>query len=149
MGNGLGCYSWSSGVTLTGVFERGFCNRVGKKTYPSGETYVGELFEDQEHGSGVMSDRNGTRIVGTWNRGVLVEELVEMIVPALEVDSVAGPDSEQRVFVSMRDKDAAAQTIPVEDAEAKSIVLYTSGDKYIGGVKAGAKHGEGMYVYAD
>eukprot|EP00913_Durusdinium_trenchii_P006917 g6507.t1 len=47
MFNGLGCYTWSSGVTLTGVFENNVCSKVGKKTYTNGLIYVGELFEDQ------------------------------------------------------------------------------------------------------
>ncbi|CAK9044589.1 Phosphatidylinositol 4-phosphate 5-kinase 6 (AtPIP5K6) (1-phosphatidylinositol 4-phosphate kinase 6) (Diphosphoinositide kinase 6) (PtdIns(4)P-5-kinase 6) [Durusdinium trenchii] len=84
MFNGLGCYTWSSGVTLTGVFENNVCSKVGKKTYTNGLIYVGELFEDQEHGRGVLTDASGTRIVGVWNNGRLEEELVEMIVSATE-----------------------------------------------------------------
>ncbi|CAE7531124.1 PIP5K4 [Symbiodinium natans] len=33
--------------------------------------------------------------------------------------------------------------------QGKSIVLFANGDKYIGGLQAGRKEGDGMYVYAD
>merc|ERR1719313_2241984 len=84
--------------------------------------------------------------MGVWTHGVLVEELVEAIVPAIEVD---GTDAEgQRIFVSTR-----AQNEPLgslgPDADGRSLVLFANGDKYIGGIQAGKKHGDGMYVYAD
>jgi len=149
MFNGLGTYMWSCGTVLVGVFENNFCNKVGKKTYPNGQVYVGEMLEDQEHGRGVLTDQQGTRIVGFWAHGNLSEELVEMIVPAVEVDAIAGPEREQRVFVSTRQPDAPAQSLADDESEAKTLAVYTNGDKYIGGVDVGAKHGEGMYVYAD
>merc|ERR1711904_169965 len=49
----------------------------------------------------------------------------------------------QHVFSGLRAIDDGA---PVE---GKAIVLFFNGDKYIGGLKGGKKHGEGMYVYAD
>eukprot|EP00746_Dinoflagellata_sp_MGD_P030920 gnl/MRDRNA2_/MRDRNA2_173422_c0_seq1.p1 gnl/MRDRNA2_/MRDRNA2_173422_c0~~gnl/MRDRNA2_/MRDRNA2_173422_c0_seq1.p1 ORF type:complete len:753 (+),score=118.22 gnl/MRDRNA2_/MRDRNA2_173422_c0_seq1:171-2429(+) len=33
--------------------------------------------------------------------------------------------------------------------DGKAVVLFKDGDKYIGNLKRGKKHGEGMYVYAD
>jgi len=152
--NGLGCYTWSSGTSLVGVFENNLCDKVGKKTYPSGQVYVGELSQDQEHGRGVLSDQHGARIVGVWNMGVLKEELVETIVPANEVDASDTGEQEHRVFVSARPVDAGA--VPSQDLttaagaeEGRSLVIFTNGDKYIGGLKNGMKQGAGMYVYAD
>mmetsp|Transcript_112275 Transcript_112275/g.175339 ORF Transcript_112275/g.175339 Transcript_112275/m.175339 type:complete len:337 (+) Transcript_112275:2-1012(+) len=150
--NGLGSYTWSSGTCLVGTFENNFCNRVGKKTYPNGTTYVGEFLEDQEHGRGVMTDQTGARIVGAWNNGQLVEELVEIIVPASEVDSVSGGSAcgEQRVFVATRAPDGAVKSLRDEvNEEGRSIALFDNGDKYIGSISGGRKNGEGMYVYAD
>jgi hypothetical protein len=105
--------------------------------------------EDQEHGRGVLSDQNGARIVGVWSLGQLTEELVEMFVPAVEVDSIAGTDREQRVFVSTRQPDMPAMGLDQEKREGKALAIFTNGDKYIGGVEGGAKHGDGMYVYSD
>ncbi|CAJ1405192.1 unnamed protein product [Effrenium voratum] len=151
MFNGLGCYTWSSGVTLTGVFENNLCSKVGKKTYTNGLVYVGEFFEDQEHGRGVLTDAFGTRVVGVWNSGKLEEELIEMLVSAPEVDPRGPP--EQRVFVASRRPDALTQTLPEavssSGSDCKSIVLFTNGDKYVGGLRNGQKDGEGMYVYVD
>jgi len=147
--NGLGCYTWSSGTTLTGVFESNACNKVGKKTYPNGLVYVGELSEDEEHGRGVLSDQNGTRIVGVWSRGRLVEELVEMIVRTQEVDSVATGQEMQRIFVSSRDASAATQAFSQTAEDGRTVCLYTGGDRYLGGIASGKKQGSGMYVYAD
>merc|ERR1711937_829983 len=103
-----------------------------------------------EHGRGILSDQNGTRIIGVWNCGVLTEELTEMIVPALEVDAIAGPEREQRVFVSMRSPDAPMQSSATEWTEpGKTLSIFTNGDRYIGSIADCKKHGEGMYVYAD
>jgi len=149
MFNGLGCYTWSSGTSLVGSFENNVCNRLGKKSYPNGNVYVGEIVEDQEHGRGVMTDARGTRIVGLWTRGQLAEELIEAIVPAIEVDSISGPDSEQRIFVTMRNPDDPPTSFSDLREDGQSLVLFANGDKYIGSVKQGQKDGCGMYVYAD
>merc|ERR1711904_527784 len=49
----------------------------------------------------------------------------------------------QHVFSGLR---AIEDGTPVE---GKAIVLFFNGDRYIGGLKGGKKHGDGMYVYAD
>jgi len=113
--------------------------------------YVGELVQDQEHGRGVITDHHGTRIVGVWECGRLCEELVEMIVPAMEVDST-GAEREQRVFISTREPSAPLRDLASfaeEGQERRAIVMFTNGDKYMGCIKDGKKHGKGMYVYAD
>jgi hypothetical protein len=151
MFNGLGTYTWSAGTSLAGVFENNFCNRVGKKTLPGGQVYVGELKNDLEHGKGVFTDGE-QRIIGLWEEGKLVQQLVESIVPALEVDDDS--QSAQRVFSGFKSTTAGPPTgfISSEDGspvEGKAIVLFYNGDKYVGGLKGGKKHGQGMYVYAD
>jgi len=139
---------------------------VGRKTYPNGNVYVGELSEDEESGRGVMTDPSGGRVVGTWAKGRLVEELVEMIVGAAEVDTAGSakktggfvksrePDAqeralEHRVFVAAREPGEPPQEIATPDGEGQSIVLFANGDKYLGSVKDGKRSGQGMYVYAD
>lgn len=97
----------------------------------------------------MLSDKTGARIVGTWDSGCLVEELVEAIVPPLEVDSVAGPGAEQRVFVATRDADAPTRTLADEVDSGSSLLLFTNGDKYVGGLQGGKKSGNGLYIYAD
>lgn len=97
-----------------------------------------------------------------WENGKIVEELFETVVPTLEVDAMeAGP--EQKVFGGFRaiqvrsqggDSGAAATGLPVYDengkpVDGKAIVLFLNGDKYIGDMKAGKKHGNGMFIYAD
>merc|ERR1719265_1334610 len=153
MFNGLGTYTWSAGTSLSGVFDNNYCNRVGKKTLPGGQVYVGELKHDLENGKGVYIDGDA-RIVGLWEEGCLVSEVFETMVPTLEVDASA-PDAEaQRVFSGFRACSAGSPSDFVVDAdgspvEGKAIVLFFIGDKYIGGLKGGKKHGDGMYVYAD
>merc|ERR1711870_8222 len=119
---------------------------VGKKTYPNGRAYVGELHEDEEHGRGVLSDQHGTRVVGMWNRGKLVEELVEMIVRPQEVDTVASGQQMQRIFVSSREPSDPTKSLPeLTTQEGRTVCLFTNGDRYIGGVSNGQKQGAGMY----
>jgi len=151
MFNGLGTYTWSAGTSLAGVFESNFCNRVGKKTLPGGQVYVGELRHDLEHGKGVFTDGE-QRIIGLWDEGALHQQLIETIVPALEVDDAS--QAVQRVFSGYRSAfEGPPSGFITSDngapVEGKAIVLFFNGDKYIGGLKGGKKHGEGMYVYAD
>merc|ERR1711977_336464 len=94
----------------------------------------------------------GQRIIGIWNEGALQEQLFETAVPALEVDDSS--QGAQRVFSGCRSATAGAPSgfVTTDDGapvEGKAIVLFFNGDKYIGGLKGGKKHGEGMYVYAD
>lgn len=148
MFNGLGCYTWSTGTFLCGAFDDNVCNHVGRKTYANGVVYVGELLADMEHGRGVLSDQNGARIVGVWEGGRLSEELTEAIVPALEVEGIAAPDREQRVFVATRKPVDGSRTLANAE-DGKSLVIFANGDKYVGEVRNGHKHGVGMFVYAD
>jgi len=132
------------------VFDNNHCNKMGKKIYPNGNTYVGEFLKDQEHGRGVLCDKTGARIVGVWDNGCLVEELVEAIVPAVEVDTVSGiPGGEQRVFVATRESDAPSRSLADEAESGSSLVVFANGDKYIGGLQGSRKSGNGLYVYAD
>jgi hypothetical protein len=151
MFDGLGCYTWSTGTSLSGLFEKNYCNRVGKKTYPGGQVYVGELKLDLEHGKGVYLDGK-QRLLGLWENGKITEELFESVVPALEIDAVNG--DEQKVFGGYRAANVGAPSLPVNDengkpVEGQAIVLYLNGDKYIGQMVGGKKHGQGMYIYAD
>jgi len=106
---------------------------------------------DLEHGKGVFTDGD-QRIIGIWEEGKLVQQVVETIVPALQVDDAS--TSAQRVFAGYKSTTAGPPTgfISSDDGtpvEGKAIVLFYNGDKYIGGLKGGKKHGQGMYVYAD
>jgi hypothetical protein len=149
MFDGLGTYTWSTGTSLSGLFEKNFCNRVGKKTYPGGQVYVGELSLDLEHGKGVYLDGK-QRLLGLWEQGTLTEELFESVVPALEID-VDGDG--QKVFGGYRAANVGSPSLPVQDengpVEGQAIVLFLNGDKYIGQMRGGKKHGQGMYIYAD
>merc|ERR1719476_770085 len=70
--NGMGAFSWGEGAGLTslhGLFEEGYVNRVGRKVYPDGHHYIGELRFDLEHGKGFLCDtidESGPRQVAIW-----------------------------------------------------------------------------------
>jgi len=151
MFHGFGAFSWASGHTLSGLFEDNHCSRVGRKVYPEGQVYFGELRMDLEHGKGVLIEGD-QRLVGLWRGGRCVEELFETFVPALDLDAIEGEEW-QKVFGGFRDAQAPegppTADEPGEPAEGKAIVLYLNGDKYVGHMKGGKKHGLGMYVYAD
>mmetsp|Transcript_117105 Transcript_117105/g.203300 ORF Transcript_117105/g.203300 Transcript_117105/m.203300 type:complete len:743 (-) Transcript_117105:156-2384(-) len=158
MFHGLGTYAWASGHSLSGLFEANVCSRIGRKVYPEGQVYFGELQADLEHGQGVLMESD-QRLIGIWREGRCVEELFETFVPALELDAIEG-DEFVKVFGGFRksNKDAEEEQdacwLPDFDendspVEGKAIVLYLNGDMYVGHVKGGKKHGLGMYVYAD
>ncbi|CAK0899578.1 unnamed protein product [Prorocentrum cordatum] len=89
---GPGTFTWAEGDTLSGMFEDGYCNSVGRKAYADGRVYQGELREDLEHGRGVLL-AGGARVAGIWRAGECVEELREAFVPALDPDAAEGEES--------------------------------------------------------
>jgi hypothetical protein len=155
MFHGLGTFAWASGHSISGSYRNNTCNDVGCKVYPDGQVYYGELEDDLEHGKGVLLE-NDTRLIGLWTKGRLVQELFETAVPALDLDAMLGEEW-QRVFGGLREAKAPLGGRPGlpalndqgDPVEGEAIVLYLSGDKYVGHVKAGKKNGLGMYVYAD
>lgn len=155
MFHGFGCFSWASGHSLSGLFDENFCSSVGRKAYPEGQVYHGELQMDLEHGKGVLV-LGDQRLIGIYRDGRCVEELFEMFVPALELDAIEGEEW-QKVFGGFREAEVPKEGRPGlpetnedgDPAEGEAVVLYLSGDKYVGRVKGGKKHGLGMYVYAD
>lgn len=155
MFDGHGTYLWSSGHSLSGLFEENHCNRVGHKVYPGGQVYHGELQMDLEHGKGVLVDGD-FRLIGLWRNGQCIEELFETFVPALELDAI-GAEERQKVFGGFREAvvpEDGRPGLPEYDengdiVEGEAVVLYVNGDKYVGHVKAGKKDGLGMYVYSD
>ena len=92
--NGLGTYCWDDGSSLSGLFEDNYCSRVGVKVFPGGQVYAGELREDKEEGRGVLSEHT-QRLVGVWRGGRCTEELLETLVPALDLDAVEGEETER------------------------------------------------------
>lgn len=169
--NGLGTFLWSSGVTLIGLFEDNYCNRVGRKIYPDGRVYTGELRYDLEHGKGVQVE-GGDQLVALWADGKVVQQLVESCAPELDLDlkpdaavlaaitaaaadgalcdvvGGAGKDDEERAKTNIK------KLLPVSDeqgvaVEGKALVTFLNGDRYVGHMWQGHKHGRGMYVYAD
>merc|ERR1712217_926345 len=65
-----------------------------------------------------------------------------------------GEDSGTRQRSQIAVKANRRPLLPVSDEhgelmEGKAMVIFLNGDRYIGDMKAGRKHGRGMYVYAD
>ena len=73
---GYGCYSFSDGSQLIGIFDNGVCNKHGKKIYPNGDVYIGEFLNDVENGKGILI-QGENKIKGIWRNAVLVEELLQ------------------------------------------------------------------------
>lgn len=176
---GRGVFSWSSGAVLEGLFEDGYCNRVGRKVYPDGHIYTGEIRYDLEHGKGLVSRPGGLSFVALCRHGQVVKELLDSCAP--EFDLVLPPEglpASTRKSLASAQIDGAAdgncklpvaprsrlsiiherstrkQLLPVmseqgQPAEGKTLVVFMNGDRYVGDMRCGRKHGEGMYVYSD
>mmetsp|Transcript_121071 Transcript_121071/g.270287 ORF Transcript_121071/g.270287 Transcript_121071/m.270287 type:complete len:687 (-) Transcript_121071:70-2130(-) len=142
--NGMGAFTWGDGAPLTslqGLFEDGYVNRVGRKVYPDGHEYIGELRFDLEHGKGLIreihiDDCGPPGHVAMWKDGVLVRPLLETCAPVLDI---AG---ERKGLLPVMDENGVR-------VNTKAMVVFLNGDHYVGEMKGGMKHGQGMYVYAD
>lgn len=83
--NGRGTFIWEDGISLTGLYEDNYCNRVGCKVYGDGRVYTGELRYDLEHGKGIVTEPQKKRFVGIWEHGRIVEELFDSCAPSVEL----------------------------------------------------------------
>jgi len=168
---------WNDRTTLTGLYENNYCNRVGRKVYTDGREYTGELRYDLEHGKGVVTEPQKKRLVGIWQDGKVVEELFDSCAPEVDLklepcnDSASDEEFSRpmSLICSPRRNSATGGTmgrrmsgigprmrglLPIfdESGEAvngRAIITFLNGDKYVGNMKEGKKHGQGMYVYAD
>jgi len=160
--NGLGTFSWASGASLTGLFEDNYCNRVGRKLYPDGRIYTGELRFDLEHGKGVQIGCVSSKFIGRWQNGEIVESLIGSAEPELDLalNPCDNDDDDDERGGDVTDGSTGCNgsvgkpLLPVGDAtgtlvDGKAIVAYLNGDRYVGSMRGGRKHGRGMYVYAD
>lgn len=48
----------------------GKCGKYGKKVFPDGRTYYGEMSCDVPHGRGKMIKSNGNARYGKWEKGI-------------------------------------------------------------------------------
>lgn len=215
--SGRGTFTWGAGAQLEGLFEDGYCNRVGRKVYPDGSVYTGELRYDLEHGKGVMSEPGGRNYVAIWRDGEAVKELLDSCAPEFDLVetthnsaaparpraskgdlprisssltedpfedvrekgemgvaqfesgledegddmpmgasmSVAPSVSVSSMFMRQNTKGGQRKPLlPIMDensalVEGKALVVFLNGDRYLGHMVGGRKHGRGMYVYAD
>lgn len=188
--SGLGAFNWNSGASLEGLFEDGYCNRVGRKVYPDGRVYSGELRFDLENGKGVVSEPGGRNFVAIWQGGRPVKELLESyaaelhcagdlffvdndcgsaasalnnykqgipeVVPADAFSEAGKPALSSRAGSKNRpgSKSSMRPTLPIMDAtgqplQGRAAVGFLNGDRYVGCLRGGRKHGRGVYVYAD
>lgn len=169
--NGRGTFKWNDCTSLTGLFEDGYCNRLGRKIYPDGREYTGELRYDLEHGKGIQTEPQRKRFVGFWKDGNVVEELFDSCAPEvdLKLDPCRDSSDEECDSPYQSDEQAARSPssttpnaggtlkrtlLPICDESGtpvcgRAIVTFLNGDKYVGYMDSGRKHGRGMYVYAD
>merc|ERR1712072_818059 len=85
--NGRGTFTWDDHSSLTGLFEDNYCNRVGRKCYPDGAEYTGELRFDLEHGKGIVTEhgKGQKRFVAIWDNGKVIEELFDVCAPEVDL----------------------------------------------------------------
>lgn len=159
--NGRGTFMWADRTSLTGLYEDNYCNRIGRKVYPDGREYTGELRYDLEHGKGIVTEPQKKRFVAIWTNGKVVEELFDSCAPEMDLKLEPCKDSsdEEGKPPSPRSPTSTSKAVnlpllPICDESGKllsgrAIVTFLNGDKYVGYMKAGRKNGRGMYVYAD
>jgi len=111
---GLGAFNWNSGASLEGLFEDGYCNRVGRKVYPDGRVYSGALRFDLENGKGVVSEPGGRSFVAVWKSGRPVRELPESCAAELHFEGDLFLDINRGSSASIltNDKQGVPETLP-------------------------------------
>lgn len=149
---GHGTYAWDSGAKLTGLFEDGFCNRNGHKVYPDGSEYFGNFRFDLEHGKGFLRRPCGTEMFALWKNGEVEHEICISCAP--ELDAFLATMLDFRNFGKTPSRSSRKELLAIIDEFGRpafdlNLVVFLNGDRYIGMMKDGRKHGRGMYMYAD
>jgi DNA-binding CsgD family transcriptional regulator len=124
----------------------------GTKTYPSGDSYQGELLNDRPHGHGTMNYVEGGRrtYIGTWvngarqGRGVVTTPSGEKIEGEFKNDKLNG-------YATQTWADGSVYSGSWEDGKMQGGGEYTwpSGASYKGEWKDDDRHGEGTQTQAD
>ena len=138
--HGQGTYTWSDGEKHVGEYENGKAHGQGTKTYPAGhyevlknhgivyfDKYVGEWVNNERHGQGTITLADGTEHVTEWKND--------------KFEKVSSEKSELKSEEQVKDE---------EQSESKDeTVTYANGDKYVGVLQDGQRHGQGTMTYAN
>ncbi len=138
--HGQGTYTWSDGEKHVGEYENGKAHGQGTKTYPAGhyevlknhgivyfDKYVGEWVNNERHGQGTITLADGTEHVTEWKND--------------KFEKVSSEKSELKSEEQVKDE---------EQSESKDeTVTYANGDKYVGELQDGQRHGQGTMTYAN
>eukprot|EP00698_Gefionella_okellyi_P020644 TRINITY_DN6508_c0_g1_i3.p1 TRINITY_DN6508_c0_g1~~TRINITY_DN6508_c0_g1_i3.p1 ORF type:complete len:690 (+),score=76.49 TRINITY_DN6508_c0_g1_i3:86-2155(+) len=155
--HGMGTYEWADGTKYIGVFEHNVAVRHGKKIWPDGCTYVGEFKNDVECGKGVYTDGE-VRVIGDWEDGDIKESQKTLAVQAGSGRPIFGMHKGDAgmtlrgMFTATGGHTLMAEKMTTEDeapVTGCAIIMYANGDKYLGMLLDGRRHGEGTYVYSD
>lgn len=68
---GKGKFTWKSGKTYEGAFDRGKLTGQGVYTWPEGQRYEGPYLDGKRHGRGELGGAYGQHYEGDFHRGVV------------------------------------------------------------------------------
>ncbi len=118
--NGQGIYTFSDGRKYVGEFKDGNYNGQGTYTFSDGRKYVGEFKDDRPNGQGIEYRPDGSVLrSGQWTHGNLTQSYA--------LDGARFPFS------------------PAQEQADIGAITFPDGAKYVGELRRGVRHGEGIY----
>lgn len=167
-----GTLTFANGSTYTGTFADGtFCSGDfdSETTFASGGTYVGSIRQSKRGGKGVFVWENGDSFSGTWEddqmadgtytfadgrcyKGTFKDNKYDTGVFSLDtLASDKGFSSFEATFTSGKltgfDFKTTSGLSYDGDINGSASITYKSGNKYVGKVKNGVRHGAGVFMW--
>jgi len=131
--HGFGNLKLSGGTEFIGQSKQDVFYGNGTIMYPSGDKYVGEIKNNKRNGKGTYTFKNGLTSSGEWKDNKAVGKHTTS-----DTEGVA-----EKAIEKIIDEKAS-------NNESKIITeTYENGDKYVGTLKDGKKHGKGIYTLAN
>ena len=157
--HGYGEYTWSGGDVYAGEFNDSDITGLGTWFYNTGKKYVGEVRNGSREGLGMLTGKDfhvagefrdeklkGLTIVTLPDPNTQSDQPIRRTPVTIRVvEDFKTKRILQKFYVRRLVKDKIFGSYRLERAETK-IITFGNGDKYVGGLENGKRHGHGVYI---
>jgi hypothetical protein len=155
--SGQGTFTFADGNKYEGEWRNDKRNGQGTETFADGDKYMGEYKDNQRHGQGIEYTESGSIIKqGRWENNSLVQSFaIDAQRFPFNSSIAATQDPSPDPLKAERDRLAATAQSQLPECtlafkqNCVGTETYSSGWKYVGEFKDGARQGQGTMTFAN